>query len=223
MELFPRRLYSLMEENKTSQYALGKAIGASRQSIAQYLDGDTKPSGEKLCAIANHYNVSIDYLVGRVDYRSTDETVQGICEKTGLSSEAVEVLRNLKTGAAEKWEYSMPYKAEQKEGVYNLLNAVLNRDELLEDFLLLAGYIEAVAVQNAIPPDAAAKMENAEGPYTLNPHEMKEYREYLVIEQARRFAFKAMQKLAVPKTDETAVDVPGLKFYYGLKAEGGEP
>ena len=212
-----------MGENKTSQQTLAKAIGATRQSIAQYMDENTKPSSEKLLAIADYYNVSMDYLAGRVDYRSTNKTVQGICEETGLSSEAVEVLQDLKTGAAEKWEYSVPYKAEQKEGVYNLLNAVLNRDELLEDFLTLAGYIEAVADQNAIPPDDAAKTETAEGPCTLKPHEMKEYREYLVIEQARRFALRAMQKLAVPKTGETTVDVLGLKFNYGLKAEGGEP
>mgnify|MGYP003316210078 CR=1 FL=1 len=70
MQLFRKRLAQLMNENGTSQYAIGNAIGVARQSIAQYLDGRTQPNAEKICAIADYYGVSTDYLLGRVEYRT---------------------------------------------------------------------------------------------------------------------------------------------------------
>lgn len=96
MQQFAKRLYQLMDEKGVSRSALGNAVGVTRQSIAQYLDGNTQPNAEKLCAIADFFNVSADYLLGRTDCRSSDIDMQEICKKTGLWPEAVERLLALK-------------------------------------------------------------------------------------------------------------------------------
>lgn len=92
MQPFPERLAQLMSEHGTSQQTLGNAIGVARQSVAQYLDGNTQPNAEKICAIADYYGVSTDYLLGRTTCKSVDVDIQGICQKTGLWNEAAERL-----------------------------------------------------------------------------------------------------------------------------------
>lgn len=66
-DLFIERLNLLMKENKTTKQALGNAIGVSRPAVSQFANGRNLPSIEKLAAIADYFNVSIDYLVGRAD------------------------------------------------------------------------------------------------------------------------------------------------------------
>lgn len=142
---FAQRLALLMNENATSQYMLGKAIGATRQSIAQYLDEKTQPSAEKLCAIADYFNVPTDYLLGRVDYRSMNATVQGICEETGLSSAVVDTLMDLNKQSAivdPKGEFGKITDWEQKKSaVYEVLNSLLTWP-LLGDVIDLAEAIQ---------------------------------------------------------------------------------
>lgn len=69
-DLFTERLNLLMKETQTSKQALGNAIGVSRPAISQFASGSNLPSIEKLAAIADHFDVSIDYLVGRSDERN---------------------------------------------------------------------------------------------------------------------------------------------------------
>lgn len=47
------------------QLALG--IGASERGIQQYELGERKPNYDMLIALADYFDVSIDYLVGRSD------------------------------------------------------------------------------------------------------------------------------------------------------------
>lgn len=96
MQRFSSRLAYLMNEKGISQQALAQVIGVARQSIAQYLDGKTQPNAEKICAIADYFGVSTDYLLGRVDLQSTDIDIQGICKKTNISQKALEVILNEK-------------------------------------------------------------------------------------------------------------------------------
>jgi len=93
---FALRLRELMKENKTTQDALADAIGVVRQTISQYANGSIRPSADNLLSIAEHFNVSTDYLLGRVEASTTDVTLQQFCEVTGLSEDAVEMLLRIK-------------------------------------------------------------------------------------------------------------------------------
>lgn len=64
-DIFIERLNLLMKETKTTKQALGNAIGVSRPAVSQFANGSNLPSIEKLAAIADYFDVSIDYLVGR--------------------------------------------------------------------------------------------------------------------------------------------------------------
>ena len=90
--IFATRLRKIMEENHTTQSALAKETGLTRQSISQYMDGSILPNVEKLHIICRFFGIPSDYLLGFTDSKSTDIEVQNIYDKWGLSSDAMENL-----------------------------------------------------------------------------------------------------------------------------------
>lgn len=87
--VFPTRLRGLIESRKTTITALANVLKISRQSVSQYQDGTGQPNVDKLCKIAQHFNVSTDYLVGLSSIPSTNNDTRDICEKTGLSEHTI--------------------------------------------------------------------------------------------------------------------------------------
>lgn len=69
MNCFPQILRTLREECGLSQEQLGQIIGVKRYSIYTYEKGKSCPDMEGLIALAEYFQVSIDYLVGRTDNR----------------------------------------------------------------------------------------------------------------------------------------------------------
>lgn len=67
MSLFASRLKELRESHNETQKMLAEAVGMAVSSISMYEQGKRLPSYEAQEAIADHYNVDIDYLVGRSD------------------------------------------------------------------------------------------------------------------------------------------------------------
>jgi len=59
------RIKELRLENKKTQIELSKLLGISQSSYQSYETGFTEPKIENLIKLANYYNVSLDYLVGR--------------------------------------------------------------------------------------------------------------------------------------------------------------
>ena len=81
------RLKQLRETTGLSQAKFAKAIGGiSQPLIARYETGDIFPSYPVLIKIADYFNVSTDYLLGRTDnpagklYEQSDERVNDFIE-----------------------------------------------------------------------------------------------------------------------------------------------
>lgn len=70
------RIKSLRKEKNITQVELGKAVGVSTSMIGMYETKARKPSYEVLLKIANYFDVTTDYLIGKVNYKpdlTTDE------------------------------------------------------------------------------------------------------------------------------------------------------
>lgn len=61
------RLIQLQEERNMTKKHIANAIGISVMAYYRYEHGERKPTSDILIALANHFCVSIDYLVGRND------------------------------------------------------------------------------------------------------------------------------------------------------------
>lgn len=65
MPSFPERLKELRKINKTTQAQLAKEIGINERTCRRHEASDVEPTLSVIIAMANYFNVSIDYLVGR--------------------------------------------------------------------------------------------------------------------------------------------------------------
>ena len=63
------RLRELRHEHNELQIDLAVGVNMDKQEISRYELGVTVPSLKRLIILADYYNVSIDYLVGRSDER----------------------------------------------------------------------------------------------------------------------------------------------------------
>lgn len=68
MDVFCQRLQQLRKRKGLSQRALGELCGLSKSVIATYELDARMPSAQSLIALADFFNVSTDYLLGRDSY-----------------------------------------------------------------------------------------------------------------------------------------------------------
>ena len=66
-ESFSTKLLNLRKENDLSLEALGNILGISNQAVSLLEKGKRSPSFEIFFAIAEYFNVSTDWLLGRTD------------------------------------------------------------------------------------------------------------------------------------------------------------
>ena len=99
-----QRLYALI----TDANALKDHLGVSIQAVNQYRLGLARPSLENLCKIADFYNVSTDYILGRTEEPSADPDIQKACSATGLSGNAIVRLHKVAERGLEDSEWFVP-------------------------------------------------------------------------------------------------------------------
>ena len=86
---FGERLGDLISNNKTNATALAKEAGLQQSAISDYLNKDRAPDSGTIYALARHFHVSADYLLGLEPIPATDLTTRDIHNKTGLSEENI--------------------------------------------------------------------------------------------------------------------------------------
>lgn len=68
-EDFARRLRRLREQRRLSRRVMSELCGLHHDAIRRYELGEAEPPMEALIAIADFFEVSMDYLTGRQNYR----------------------------------------------------------------------------------------------------------------------------------------------------------
>lgn len=63
--VFRQRLQMLREKKRISRKVLSELCGLASDSIRRYERGEREPSMESLVLIADFFEVSVDYLLGR--------------------------------------------------------------------------------------------------------------------------------------------------------------
>ena len=85
-----KKLRDLRLKRKLSQKELADALGISPSIISGYETDERVPSLERLLALADFYNCSVDYLLGI----EKKEPVT-LIDTTGLSAEQIQALANI--------------------------------------------------------------------------------------------------------------------------------
>lgn len=87
------RIAKLRKSSGEKQEDLAEVLGCNRGSLANYETGKRTPDIDTIIKIAQHYKTTTDYILGVTDNKTTDTTVQAICDYTGLSENSVNLLR----------------------------------------------------------------------------------------------------------------------------------
>lgn len=88
---FPVALRALMSEKPTTtQEKIAEITGKTRQTVSQYVHGISEPGYDTLIKIADYFDVSVDYLLGRTKDR---RKVVSSYDQLGLSEESITLLR----------------------------------------------------------------------------------------------------------------------------------
>ena len=65
--VFKDHLRQIRKNHKSTQKQVAAAIDVTERNYQLYESGSQKPSFDVLIALADYFNVSLDYLVGRSD------------------------------------------------------------------------------------------------------------------------------------------------------------
>lgn len=86
---FAIMLDKLRRERKMTQKELGKAFFATQPTVSKWLSGESEPSIEILCQMADFFNVSVDVLIGHNDtpalsYKDVFQKIQWLLDQGTL-------------------------------------------------------------------------------------------------------------------------------------------
>ena len=93
------RLTDLINDKKdrgTTQFQQAQAIGIDNASLSKYSNGTTSPEATALYKMAEYYECSTDYLLGRTKIKNPDTANIKIGNLLGLSEKAIKYLKTWK-------------------------------------------------------------------------------------------------------------------------------
>jgi len=76
--VFGKRVAELRKEQKISQEELAKKVDVHQNVIGRYERGEAKPSLEVASKLADIFNVSLDYLVGKTELLMDEDISQRV-------------------------------------------------------------------------------------------------------------------------------------------------
>ncbi|WP_139993648.1 helix-turn-helix domain-containing protein [Kurthia sp. Dielmo] len=85
--MFSQRLKYLRKEKKLTQNDMAELLGITRQGYAKYESGSGEPDIKAIDKLANFFNVTTDYLLGRSDIKNPEKMTN-----EGISNEDYEKL-----------------------------------------------------------------------------------------------------------------------------------
>ena len=65
--MFHNALNALIEEKGITPYRVAKDLGIHQGTMGKYAKGNNVPEAKNLTKIAEYFNVSVDYLLGKTD------------------------------------------------------------------------------------------------------------------------------------------------------------
>ena len=63
------KIAELRKSRGLSQLALGRQVGAAQNSVSNWENGAREPDNATLLKLASFFDVTVDYLLGRTNYR----------------------------------------------------------------------------------------------------------------------------------------------------------
>lgn len=144
------RINAALASANMKQKELAKAIGVTDNTISYFVSGSRVPNTEQIIEIAAALHVSTDYLLGLTDAPTTDRDLRYICDYTGLSEKAVEVLHYYQyhTLAGSPMNVAVAALIEEYDdniGTNSLLGEIITHPAQPYDYVLTREQVERIS------------------------------------------------------------------------------
>lgn len=90
--MFANQLGFLRRSQQLTQEQLADKLGVTKQSVSNWENGNIMPSVEMLEKIADYFNVSVDYLLGRNVF---EQSSLSVIDVTGLTADEISHIKFL--------------------------------------------------------------------------------------------------------------------------------
>lgn len=127
------RIRHLRECRELTQKQLAKAVNVSESVIKKLEIGERGITVQMLNAAADYFQVSTDYLLGRVEVPYPDVRIQAISKATGLSDTAVAILME-ESSEIQTEDIEPCENAEEMQELLNLLIPCMPWSYMLKEF-----------------------------------------------------------------------------------------
>lgn len=105
LKIFSDRISDLITDSDKPLREISKETTIPASSLSGYQNGKAEPQLSAIIKLANYFNVSVDWLLGRPgSIRSVNSDIQAAAKYTGLSQEALEVLMAINDGFESHFE-----------------------------------------------------------------------------------------------------------------------
>ena len=134
-----KKLLSKEDKKGNNLNRVAEDLLITRQSLAQYRDGKSIPDIVVLNRMANYFDVSTDYLLGRTGVKTIEKDLKSVCEYTGISEKAImkikELCRTRPIFSSELEEADLFIYLCESEAFYDLNRSILDYLGLYKLFL----------------------------------------------------------------------------------------
>lgn len=111
---FAKRIKNLREEKKHTQAEVATRLGIARTTYASYEQGFREPDNDMLKKIAEYFDVTIDFLVGRTDLpQTTEEAKEPLAIRTWLRTGNPDLNEKERDELAEDLEKYFAYRKQR--------------------------------------------------------------------------------------------------------------
>ncbi|HHU63969.1 MAG TPA: helix-turn-helix transcriptional regulator [Clostridiales bacterium] len=91
-----KRLRELRLEKGLNQIDVANILGIERSTYGKYETGDSSPDYKKLLKLADFYNVSTDYILGKTNIKDPIETIAAHHDGDDWTEEELEEIERFK-------------------------------------------------------------------------------------------------------------------------------
>jgi len=113
------RLKDLRNEKGISAAKLAEVLGKATSTVAMWEIGKANPDIETLLTLADYFECSVDYLLGKSSIKSPNIDIQRVVNFSGLSEKAVKTLNSMRYN-------TLP---SSRELLLNLINYLIEQEE----------------------------------------------------------------------------------------------
>lgn len=135
MSKFSDRLKALRAELGLSQAEFAKSVGCTKSSINMYERGEREPGLEKLEAFADFFNVDMDFLLGKSEYKNRTAWLRSTQSQQHTPPSLTELhdVYHMDDLAVEIMEIILKLSPEQRTIVYDFACAMLASKDITDN------------------------------------------------------------------------------------------